>query len=181
MQELQVSVDLPEPQDVINSLSDLIGRELEHNEIIAFFEFAKTKRLDLSAEAAGITKAKLKLWMSEPWWMIISTKFLYAYQEEFVHGMMSTGRDLLTKWKEGIDGAIPPDMFKQVIKAVEIYSKLGRDEMKPLLTTKHEIDIKSEKIVKELHITADLTNKMTDDEIMDLTLYGKMPQKKIEG
>ena len=171
-------IDLPEPQEVVKSLEDSVGRRLSTTETIAFFEFARSSDAVIAAKAAGITKSELSLMMNEEWWMKASTMFLYAYQEQFVHGMMSTGSDLLDSWKKGIDGTIPPEMFKNVIKAAEVYAKLGRDEMRPLMSNKHEIDIRQQTVNTEIKITADLTAKMTDNEIMELNLYGKMPDKR---
>jgi hypothetical protein len=52
----------------------------------------------------------------------------------------------LKSWNDGLEGLLDPDTFKNVIKAAELYTRLGREEMKPLVMSKHEIDIKQETI-----------------------------------
>jgi hypothetical protein len=172
-------VNFPEPSEIVESLSNELGRDLEPHEAIAFLEFIRTKDLTIAAKSAGISEAEITMMVNEPWWQVVSNKFLKSYQEVFVHRLMGEMKDLINSLNKGAKGGMEPKTYKNHIEHAKLLTELGRDEMKPLKSTKHEVDIRSETIEKKIQITADMADFMTSEELMEFTLYGKLPDRKL--
>jgi len=171
-------VVLSEVKNIVRSLTDDIGRDLSVKETNALVHFLNSGDLDKAAEHANIDRSEIVAMSNEDWWKQASNKYLYSFQEEFVHGLMSRGNKLIDLYDKGLSGELDPRIMKAVNESIKTFAQLGRDYMRPLMTTKHEIDIKQETTHKELKVTADL-NKMTNEEIMELTLFGKMPDRNL--